>query len=404
MTVPPRRSGDVVSDVFSGVTVAAARAAGSFKWTELDDDGLIGAGAAEMDFGTAPPVAAALREAVDAHMFGYLAPAVAAQARAACAEWQRETYGWDVPPDDVRLLPDVVRAFHVAVEHFSRPGSAVIVPTPAYPPFLRVPPMLGRRVVELPMVADGGRYRLDLDLLARAFTDGAHLLVVCNPHNPAGRVLEPAELSAICAVVDRHGGRVFADEVHAPLVYPEHRHVPYASVSSAAAAHTITATSASKAWNLPGLKCAQMLLSNDADRARWERLNRLAIDGTSTLGAVAATAAYRLGRPWLRALLAHLDRNRRLLATLLGEHLPQVPYTPPEGTFLAWLDCRELAVSSPAGHFAAHAGVVTLDGADCGRAGEGFVRVNFGTSQEVLRSVVAGLAASVDAGLATQPR
>jgi cystathionine beta-lyase len=386
---------------FTAATVASARATGSFKWTELGD-GLLGAGAAEMDFGTAPPVAAALREAVGAHMFGYLAPSVEREARAACAEWQRAAYGWAVSPDDVRLLPDVVRAFHVAVEHFSRPGSAVIVPTPAYPPFLRVPPMLGRRVVELPMVVDGGRYRIDLDLLDRAFAGSPHLLVVCNPHNPVGRVLETAELSAIRAVVDRHGGRVFADEVHAPLVYPGRRHVPYASVSAAAAAHTITATSASKAWNLPGLKCAQMVLSNDADRTRWDRLNRLATDGTSILGAVAATAAYRLGGPWLRALLGYLDENRWLLANLLAEHLPQVPYTPPEGTFLAWLDCRELAVSAPAAYFAAHARVATLDGADCGHAG--FVRVNFGTSQEVLRSIVAELAGSVPAGLATRSR
>lgn len=380
------------------VTVASAQASGSFKWTELGC-GLLGAGAAEMDFGTAPPVAAALREAVTAHAFGYLPPAVEREARAACAEWQRETHGWAVAPDDVRLLPDVVRAFHVAVEHFSRPGSAVIVPTPAYPPFLTVPPMLGRRVVELPMVADGGRYRVDLDRLDRAFTGGAHLLVVCNPHNPVGRVFDRAELSAVSAVVERHGGRVFADEVHAPLVYPGHEHVPYASVSTAAAAHTITATSASKAWNLPGLKCAQMLLSNDADRARWDRLNRLATDGTSTLGAVAATAAYRLGRPWLRALIDCLDQNRRLLVSLLAEHLPRVRHTPPEGTFLAWLDCRDLAVPAPAAHFAAHGRVATLDGTDCGRPG--FVRLNFGTSPEVLRSIVAGLASSV---LATQPR
>lgn len=397
MTVPLR--------AFDDVTVASMRAAGTFKWTELGD-GLLGAGAAEMDFGTAPPVAAALREAVDRHMFGYLTPSVAAQASAACAEWQHDNYGWDVAADDVRLLPDVVRAFHVAVEHFSRPGSAVVVPTPAYPPFLRVPRMLGRQVVELELVRDGDRYVYDLDLLDRVLAGCAHLLVLCNPHNPVGRVLDADELSAICAVVERHGGRVFSDEVHAPLVYAGHRHVPYASVSAAAAGHTITATSASKAWNLPGLKCAQMLLSNDADRAGWDRLNRLAIDGTTMLGTVAAAAAYRRGRPWLHALLAHLDRNRRLLADLLREHLPQVRYTPPEGTFLGWLDCRELAIRerTPAAHFSEHAGVAALDGADCGHAGDGFVRVNFATSREVLTTVVVRLARSVTSSLATQPR
>jgi cystathionine beta-lyase len=176
--------------------------------------------------------------------------------------------------------------------------------------------------------------------------------------------------------------------------------VPYASVSAAAAGHAITATSASKAWNLPGLKCAQMLLSNDEDRERWDRLNRLATDGTSTLGAIAAVAAYRLGQPWLRTMIDYLDRNRQLLTDLLTEHLPEVRYTPPEGTFLAWLDCRQVPTGNwaPAAYFATHARVSTVDGTLCGHAGEGFIRVNFGTSRVVLTAIVTRLAHSVASG------
>ncbi|WP_414169063.1 MalY/PatB family protein [Streptoverticillium reticulum] len=387
---------DLAPDLdLDGITAESLRAAGHLKWTVSGPD-LLGACAAEMDYGTAPPVTAALAEALGKGALGYLPQALADGLAEACAAWQRDSYGWDVAPADVRLLPDVVRAFHVAIDHFSRPGSPVIVPVPAFTPFLTVPGLLGREVIPVEMVRSAGRYVLDLDALDRAYTVGGHLLVLCNPHNPTGRVMETGELHAICEVVERHGGRVFADEVHAPLVYGGHRHVPYAATSPAAAQHTVTATSASKAWNLAGLKCAQMVLGNDADRDRWERLGRLATDGTSTLGAVAGTAAYRAGRPWLDAVLARLDHNRHLLAGLLAEHLPQVSHTPPEGTYLGWLDCRDLDLPGPdpATYFAAAAGVTTVDGGTCGAPGRGFVRVNFATTPEILTRIVRQLAAA----------
>ncbi|GAA2914767.1 aminotransferase class I/II-fold pyridoxal phosphate-dependent enzyme [Streptomyces thioluteus] len=365
------------------------------KWETAGPGGL-GACAAEMDFGTAPAVTSALRTAVARDRLGYLTPSLAADAGAACAAWQDERYGWRVDPEDVRLLPDVVRAFHVAVAHFSRPGSPVIVPVPAYTPFLTVPGLLDRPVLQMELVRSGDRYVYDLDALDRAYAAGGHLLVLCNPHNPLGRVMERGELHAISDVVERHGGRVFADEVHAPLALPGHRHVPYASVSPTAARHTLTATSASKGWNLAGLKCAQVLLTNDADRERWARLGRLATDGTATLGAVAAVAAYRSGRPWLEAVLARLDGNRRLLAELLAAHLPEVGLVPPEGTFLGWLDFRGLGLPEDglAEFFSRRAGVTLVDGTDCGPPGRGFVRLNFATTPELLTRIVERLAAA----------
>jgi len=269
----------------------------------------------------------------------------------------------------------------------------VILPTPAYMPFLVVPPWMGRAVIEVPMARDGDRYVYDLDALDAAFAAGGDLLVLCNPHNPIGRVLRPDEMLAVAEVVERHGGRVFSDEIHAPLVYDGHTHVPYASLTEATAAHTVTAVSASKAWNLPGLKCAQLVLSNDADAARWQEVGFMAEHGASNLGVVANIAAYEAGGPWLAEVLDYLDGNRRLLGDLLAERLPEVGYEPPEGTYLAWLDCRRLDLGDhPAEVLLERAGVALTDGPACGRAGAGFARLNLATPRPILEQKVARLA------------
>ena len=380
---------------FDAITPESLAAGGHLKWTKYGP-GKLGAFVAEMDYGTAPEVTAALHDAVDRAQFGYLPEGLAASMGEACAAWHADTYGWVIAPTDVVPLPDVIHGMEVAIEQFSRPSSPVILPVPAYMPFLEVPALHGRETLFVEMVRDGDRYVYDLDALDRAFAAGGHLLILCNPYNPLGRVMEPAELDAIAAVVERHGGRVFADEIHAPLVFPGHRHVPYASRSATTAAHTVTATSASKAWNLPGLKCAQLIVSNDADRAVLESLGPWATRGASTLGVVANTAAFAHGRGWLDAVLAYLDRNRHLLAELLGALLPDVRYTPPEGTYLAWLDCRALGLPSQLGSFfLEHADVALVDGARCGPPGEGFVRLNVATTAAILTRVVEQMAATV---------
>jgi cystathionine beta-lyase len=348
--------------------------------------GRLAACVAEMDFGTAPEVAEALHDAVNRSQVGYLTPYLTAQLAEACAAWHHDRYGWDLLPADVRPLPDVIRALHIAIECFSRPDSAVIVPVPAYPPFLAVPRLLGRRVIQIEMVESGGRYGYDLDALDRAFAAGGNLLVVCNPNNPVGAVMEPGELLAIAEVVERHRGRVFSDEIHAPLVYRGRRHVPYATTCDAAAGHAITATSTSKAWNVAGLKCAQLLTSNEADRKRWSELGRLHTDGVATLGVLAATTAYLTGGPWLDTVLARLDRNRHLLAELLGSHLPMARYTPPEGTYLGWLDLRDYP------DIAERARVTVVPGAEFGPPGAGFLRLNFATTPAILTEIVQRLA------------
>ena len=369
------------------VTLERLREIGGLKWSHYPD--MIGAFVAEMDFGTAPPIVEALHDAVDLGVLGYLPASLDARMSQAWCRWSHDRYGWDVPAERVRPLGDVVAGLQAAIEHFSAPGAPVIIPTPAYMPFLFVPQELGREVIELPMAESEGRYAYDLDALEGAYDAGASLLVLCNPHNPVGRVLDRAELHAVAEVVERRGGRVFSDEIHAPLVYDGRRHVPYASISEVAAGHTVTATSASKAWNLPGTKCAQLVLSNDADAETWAQVGRRFEHGASNLGVVANIAAYEEGGPWLDEVLMYLDGNRRLLGELLADRIPEIGHVAPEGTYLAWLDCRPLGLGDhPAEFFREAAGVALVDGPECGRAGAGFARYNFATPCALLEQAV----------------
>ncbi len=382
---------------WDALTPEALRAAGSLKWTRFP--GALGAWVAEMDFGTAPEVTRVLHAAVDRGLLGYQ-PAGAEEAMAqACARWQERRYGWQVPASWITPLPDVLVGLQAAIEHFSPTGSAVVLPTPAYMPFLTAPGLLGRELVQVPMVERAGRPTYDLDGIARALAAGGGLVVHVSPHNPLGRVWTEEEQLALADVVEAAGARVFADEIHAPLVHPGARHRPYASLSPVTAGHTVTATSASKAWNLPGLKAAQLIVSSEADAARWEAVGPILRHATSTLGVLATTTAYTAGGAWLDAVLAYLDGNRLLLAELLGDRLPTVRYRPPEGTYLAWLDCRALDLPEPPGaYFLERAGVALVEGTACGTAGAGHVRLNLATPRPVLREIVDRMAVAVTAG------
>lgn len=394
-TAPPSSA-----DPFGSVDADDLRARGSLKWTAADGD--LAAWVAEADVHPPESVRRALHAAVDRPLLGYLPPAVRADMARATSAWQRDRYGWDVTPERVQPVGDVLTALRIAIELTSRPGSPVVLPTPAYMPFRGAPRAWGREVLEVPMVRDGARFVLDLDALDRAFAAGGHLLVLVNPHNPTGRVMTRDELEAVAQVVDHHGGRVFADEIHAPLVLAGARHVPYASLSPTTAAHTLTATAASKAWNLAGLKCAQVVLSSEADERRWQAQDHLLTGGASTLGAIAAAAAYDDARDWLDALLARLDVHRRALAAELDGS--PVRYVPPEGTYLAWLDLTDhhLAQGShdEAGGLARRVreatGLVTVDGAACGAPWAGWVRLNLAMPHHLVVEAGRRLAARPD--------
>lgn len=379
------------SSQFESLTVDDLRRRGTAKWNHFEPD-VLALWIAEMDFPTAPPVLRAIQAAIQREEFGYPRMPIPRELAEAVADWSVTRYRWPVDAQRVHLLPDVLRGIEVAIDHFSPAGSAVIVPTPAYMPFFDIPRFVSRTVAEVPMLSAEGRYSFDLEGIDAAFSSGAGTLILCQPHNPVGRSFGRDELLALCEVVTRHGARVVSDEIHSPLVYGN-SHVPYASICADAAAHTITLTSAAKAWNLSGLGCAVAITSNAGDEENWQRISPMRTHGATTIGIAANTAAYRDGAAWLDELIKYLDRNRMLLGELLAEHMPQVRYTIPEGTYLAWLDFRELDLpKEPASYFLRRSRVAMNSGKAFGANSAGFARLNFATTSSILEQAVKAMA------------
>lgn len=365
---------------------ADLRARGSLKWSGTDP-GVIGAWVAEMDLPLAPAITAALHAAVDIGQTGYLPESLDRQLGAASAKLQLR-YGWEINPADVHPVASVVDAFRLAVDHLVDARAPIVLPTPAYMPFLVVPGLTGRELVTVPMRLDGNRYSFDLAAIAAALRPGA-LFVLTNPHNPTGRVFSPAELLALAEVIDDAGALVFADEIHAPLIYPGHAHQPYAALSRITAAHTITGTSASKGWNIPGLACAQLILSSDQARDRWSEISPYAWYGATPLGAVATIAAYTDGADHLAEVVDYLREGRDLFAAELARSLPAARLLPLQGTYLTWLDLRDTGCD-PA-DVARITRVRGVDGRLCGTPG--FLRLNIAMPHHLVADMAARLGA-----------
>jgi cystathionine beta-lyase len=297
-----------VSSPFDAVDVDVLRRRRTVKWQLYGDDVLAG-WVAVMDFDVAPAVRAAIIAAVDREDFGYVEPDLS-ELTTACAAFCADRFGWEVQPARVFPIADVLRGIWAALDVFAPPASPVVVPTPAYPPFFEVIELTGRTVVPVPLVVQDGRDTLDVAGIDAALAAGARTVLLCSPHNPTGRVFARDELAALADVVARHGARVIADEVHAALTHPGATHVPYSSVSDAAARHSVTVTSASKAFNVAGLKCAQLIATNHDDARRLRALQVHEVPGPTPIGIAASTAAYRDGGAWLDELIVYLAGNR----------------------------------------------------------------------------------------------
>lgn len=375
--------GDHVSEV------AALRASGGrIAWPK--DSDVYGTFIAESDLGTAPVVLEALHRAVDDQLFGYLSPALTQACVEATASFLTRQHGVEVVPDQVRLLPDVLSAMHELVRRLPA-GGRIILPTPAYPSFYGVPPRWGTELVEVPLAPDGESWTFDLDALAATIRPG-DLVILCNPQNPTGRVHTRAELEGFADVVERAGATVFADEIHASLVRPGHTHLPYASISEVAAAHATTATSASKSFNLPGLRCAQLVASTPEAAREWDTHGAHLAKEVSTPGVVAVTAAYDRGDEWLAELVATIDSRHDLFAHLVAELLPEARVAPAEGTYLGWLDLRAYGLGDSPGRALREAGVLAGNGPTFGRVGAGHVRVSLATTTSILTEIVGRIA------------
>ncbi len=363
----------------------------SVKWRRYADD-VIPMWIAEMDSTPCPPVVEAVRTAVERGDTGY---ATTQSYTEAFAAFVGEQLGWRVDPAATVAVADVLSGVTHLLRLLTDPGGPVVTSVPAYNAFFEVIEACGRRVVEAPLTDD---HRLDLDRLTTLFgelTAGGErtAYLLSNPHNPTGTVHTAQELASLAALADAHGVRVVSDEVHGPLVMPSSTFVPYLTVPGTE--RGIAVTSASKSWNLAGLKAAVIVPGADAvDDVR--RIHPFLTYGASHLGVVAQTAAYTDGRDWLRSLVAELDANRQLLSSLVAEHLPAVRLAVPEATFLAWLDLDGLGLGpDPAVELLRRSRVALSPGPIFGSGSATCARLNFGTSPDILREAVDRIASSL---------
>jgi len=358
------------------------RGTDSIKWRQYGDN-VLPLWVADMDFVSPRPVLEALHRRVEHGIFGY--GDTPSELRATICQRLDRLYGWKVSPSELLFLPGLVCGLNLVCRAVGILGDGVLVQTPVYPPFLSAPINGGRTVITTSLQQRNGRYEVDYDAFEQAITSNTSLFLLCNPHNPVGRVYERWELERMAEVCLRHNILICSDEIHCDLIYPGHRHIPIASLSPEIANQCITLMAPSKTFNLPGLGCAFAVVQNPEIMKRLQSASAGIVPHVNVLGYVAALAAYQEGQPWLDEVLAYLTANRDYLVDYIHQRLPNMAITKPEGTYLAWLDCREAGIpGNPFRYFLDKAKVALMDGAIFGPGGEGFVRLNFACTRTTL--------------------
>jgi cystathionine beta-lyase len=361
------------------------RSTNSSKWRRYPAD-VLPLWVADMDFPSPEPVVRALRERVDHGVYGYgfEGPEFAE----VFVDRVQKRYGWKISPEALVLIPGVIPGFNVACHTLTQPGDGLLMQLPVYPPIHRCPGNHGLTRDEVPLGREpDGRYGVDLDAFRAAIHARTRAFLLCNPHNPVGRVFTREELAGMARICLERDLPIIADEIHCDLLYPGPRHVPIASLDPEVERRTITLMAPSKTFNLAGLKFSVAVIPNATLRERFMAARGDYVQASvNILGYTAALAAYRDGQPWLDELLRYLEANRDYLADYVRRHLPGVAMARPEGTYLAWIDCRRAGAAAvdPYTFFLERAKVALNDGALFGRGGQGFVRLNFGSPRSLL--------------------
>lgn len=373
---------------FEARTLEQLKQRNSVKWRMYEPD-VLPLWVAEMDTPLAEPIARALRSAIEAGDTGYAFDDGFGDAFKRFAE---QRYGWRVETTPI-LVADVMAGAKAAMEACTRRGDRVVITPPVYPPFFTAIDQVGRLIENAPLTMTESGLRLDFNRLEREF-ERASAFLLCNPHNPSGHVLNRDELSAVAELAERHNVTVISDEIHAPLTMPGHRHIPFATLDSEAAARSYTLVAASKAWNLAGLKAALMVPGPEAST---DRLPDELWAGAGLFGVLAGETAFTECVPWLDTVIEALDENRRLLGRLLADRLPAVGYHLPEATYLSWLDLRAVTPEDyPADILLERGRVAVNSGLFFGAEGRGHVRLNFATSPAILTEAVDRMAAALE--------
>jgi cystathionine beta-lyase len=380
-----------VEPILGNCTLAELARRKSFKWRTYPPD-VLPTFVAEMDFTVAEEISEAVRAALAIGDTGY--PHVG-ELGDAFASFVAGRLGWSPRSDWVFAVPDVMTGIVEVLLATTPHGSGVVISPPVYGPFFFRLGFIGRRVVEAPLrrLVDGS-YDLDFEVLDRALArPGVSAYLLCSPHNPLGNVWSRDQLVTIADLCQRREVQLLVDEIHAPLTMPEARYLPFGSIDHEMTERAFIFSSASKGWNIAGMKCG-IAIAGSAEGAsllaeRWEALL------CSHLGLLGSVAAFTRALSWLDAAVAQIGENRRLLARLLREQLPDVGYVPGSATFLAWLDCRNLGLGDdPAAAFLQRGRVALSPGADFGVQGAGFARLNIGTSPELIIEAVDRMAAA----------
>ena len=359
------------------------RGTDSVKWGLYEQD-VLPLWVADMDFVSPPAVITALQRRVEHGVFGYAMESK--ELKELILARMENLYQWKIRLEDIVLLPGVVAAFNLVCQAVTSPGESILIQPPVYPPFFQAPRYAqARTLFNEVRVMEDGKYGINLEEFESTLEKDTRCFLLCNPHNPIGRVYTRQELSAMAEICLRHHMVICSDEIHSDLVYQGASHVPIASIDAEIADHSVTLIAPSKTYNIAGLECSALICTNADLREKIQHARRGLLGGVNALGMVAGAAAYREGDEWLREVLAILESNRDFLMDYLTTRLPAIKMIQPEATYLAWLDCRELNLpASPAKYFLEHARVALNDGEDFGEPGKGFVRMNFGCARSTL--------------------
>jgi cystathionine beta-lyase len=379
-------------------TVVSRRKTDSVKWSRYPDN-VLPLWVADMDFPSPAVVMAAIEKRLAHPFFGY-----AGEDKlliSSICDWVLNRHGWKIEPEWILLMPGVVTGMNWTAQTFLNPGDTLCFHTPVYPPFFHVPEFAGANTIKIPMIVLGNQYQIDFELFENSLNPSVKLFILCNPHNPIGRVYTKLELERINEICIKKGVLVCSDEIHSDLVFSGHRHIPLASLSESAAQNTITLMAPSKTFNIPGLHFSFAVIPNKSHREVMEASRKGVIGCPTMLANEAAHAVYATSADWLDELLAYLEENCDFLDDFLKIHLPEIDMIKPEGTYLAWLDCRKLELlPDPFNFFLKKAKVALNDGQSFGESGKGFVRLNFGCPRSTLTDALVRMANAVRTGKA----
>jgi cystathionine beta-lyase len=377
------------------LTAAEMHRSSRIKWRLFGDE-VLPAWVADMDFPVAPPIHRAICDLVGRHDFGYHIVPLSPHLRAALVSRMAERFSWQIEPQRIVPLVNLLQGLDLSVLLHSRRGEGVVLQTPIYPPFLVAVERSGRRVDESTLVRGADRYEIDFDDLRAKLQPDTRLILLCNPHNPTGRAFEREELLALGELALEHDIIVVSDEIHAELTFPEHRHVPFATLAPELAERTITLTSATKSFNLAGLPCAFAICGSDRLQRPFQELPPHALGHPGILDDAATYTAWTEGQPWLDVVLAYLLENRDLVMDFFASQIPDLRVLTPEATYMAWLDCRELDLpADPSSFFLEHGRVALTGGNEFGAPGKGFARINFATSRTILLEILERMESAV---------